>query len=662
MSGILRIKNIWSNSIIYSEKIKKHASEVPLSLAFFALFFIQAVPFMKGYRLTADDIAFHQFAMSGWSASWDFIKRESFGQGRFVHFVDLPFSLLGSYFADNHIFRAFYTGLYFGNFALIGWYVSLLLFGRFLNQVVILIALILISFHPLDYYHLAPTAYPFHVSLPVFLILVSRIKLCILRDSLPSRCSWPESAWLIVFFGGMVFSEYGFIFGVSLVLAEYFARTLRVASGEKRFLRASLKWLRDRYFLKDWFLIALFLAFYIGFRSAYPSGYDGNKVSADFDIGMFAKTLFGHIYGGTSIASFDRYGSIVFNGVNNFQVKDYFLLGMVFFGTYFVSRRCIVGIVSDRSLDFGRTQLIITAAVGVLVALLITIPVALTAKYQSWCTEINACIFLDSRISFLGVGVCIFSMLMYLLVHKSGNSKLINLASLIVAFIAVASYANNKRISIDMDDYSSAWDIGKKIACVNEDQIQHTLSNLVDPSKRISYHPNFDVEYYWIQYLKDQRSRTRCEQPVLISSFFPMVTLGQPMLFKKGSEVLGYLQSGWSSPESWGTWSEGSSAILFFPINPSTINSISIEFNALISSTHPLQRVEIFVNGVSLSPLAVKESSRIVEVKLPEAVKVESFSSVTVEFRLPDAATPKSIGLGDDGRALALGLKAVTFR
>jgi hypothetical protein len=147
-----------------------------------------------------------------------------------------------------------------------------------------------------------------------------------------------------------------------------------------------------------------------------------------------------------------------------------------------------------------------------------------------------------------------------------------------------------------------------------------------------------------------------------ISDFFEPIVLGERMLFDDAGRGINYLVSGWSTAESWGTWSEGSSAILFFPINPTKVDSISMEFNALISSTHPLQRVEIFVNGVPSSTLVVKESSKIVEIKLPETAKLDSFSGVTVEFRLPDAASPKNIGLGDDDRILALGMKAVTLR
>jgi hypothetical protein len=35
---------------------------------------------------------------------------------------------------------------------------------------------------------------------------------------------------------------------------------------------------------------------------------------------------------------------------------------------------------------------------------------------------------------------------------------------------------------------------------------------------------------------------------------------------------------------------------------------------------------------------------------------------VTLEFQLPDATTPKAIGLGDDSRQLAIGIISATFK
>jgi hypothetical protein len=41
--------------------------------------------------------------------------------------------------------------------------------------------------------------------------------------------------------------------------------------------------------------------------------------------------------------------------------------------------------------------------------------------------------------------------------------------------------------------------------------------------------------------------------------------------------------------------------------------------------------------------------------------KLTSFAGLKVEFRLPDAASPRDLGLGDNVRKLAIGLKAMTL-
>ena len=203
-------------------KYKWHSKKIFLLLILLALFLMQGAPFLKGYRLTADDVFFHQLMFDGWSVAWSEIKRISFGQGRISHFIDLPLALVGDYFADSYWFRVFYTSLYFSNFILLGSYASLILFNRFLYHAVALIALILISLHPLDYYHLAPTAYPFHISAPVFLILISRINIFILRGSTSSKSSDYESGWLAVCFVGMLLNEKGFLFGFAIIFIECF--------------------------------------------------------------------------------------------------------------------------------------------------------------------------------------------------------------------------------------------------------------------------------------------------------------------------------------------------------------------------------------------------------------------------------------------------------
>jgi hypothetical protein len=633
-------------------------------IGFVILLLTQAIPFMEGYRLTADDVTFHHFAMSGWPASWAFIKGHSFGQGRIVQFVDLPFSLLGSYYADYFIFRLFYTALYFSNFLLIGLWASLFLFNRYSRRFIVFVAVVLISFHPLDFFHLAPNAYPFHVSLPVFLILTARIGLWHTRRGIAPQSRMREVGLLLLFFVGLIFSEYGFLFGLSLVVSEYFVRLIRVPSdgAGAKVRRAFIEFLRRPSFVKDVFAILFFLALYLGFRFVFPSSYDGNQISSDLDVAQFIKTLWGHIYGGTSIASFVRYDSLIVNQVINLGLRDAFLLLLVSFSTFYVSKQCLAAFTYEDTFYLNKKVILACGLCGLFVATFITIPVALTAKYQGWCGDINSCIFLDSRVSYLGVGLIIIALCCFVLsLRSSFNARLVIFASLAVAAIGATSYLNNKRIAADMGDYSSAWDRGKKLACVPEDELRYMpISRIVDPKQRLSYHPGFDREHYWLQYLKEHGKF--CEHSVKLGSLFPRVTFGQPILFKAGSEALAYLLSGWSTPESWGTWSDSSSTMMFLPIKAKEVESIIVEFNVLISPSHLSQRVEILMNGIRVSSMTIRESPATVEVEVPDAAKLDSSSGIKIEFLLPDAARPKDVGLGDDGRTLALGLLAITLR
>ena len=75
--------------------------------------------------------------------------------------------------------------------------------------------------------------------------------------------------------------------------------------------------------------------------------------------------------------------------------------------------------------------------------------------------------------------------------------------------------------------------------------------------------------------------------------------------------------TGWSSPDSWGTWSASSSATIFLKTSPTKVHSVFIDSNALISSSHPMQCVDIIVNGVKSFSGSIRDSSGALEFKMP---------------------------------------------
>ena len=139
------------------------------------------------------------------------------------------------------------------------------------------------------------------------------------------------------------------------------------------------------------------------------------------------------------------------------------------------------------------------------------------------------------------------------------------------------------------------------------------------------------------------------------------VSLEEKLDFGFSGKGAHYLQAGWSDPENWGTWSASRSATIFLPTSPAQVDSVVIDFAAAVSPSHPVQRVDILVNGFQAFSGSISERSGTLEFKIPEAAKSDSFKGITMEFRLPDAASPKEMGAGEDTRTLALGLRTITL-
>lgn len=641
------------------EKLKNLKGHLPL-FVLSILILMHLTPFLVGYRLTADDIWWHYYFMSGWDASWDFIKWQVTEQGRIGHFVSFPFSLLGAHYAENYAFRVFYTLLYFSNFLLIGFWASLLCANAYSKNIVLFIAVVLISLHPLDYYHLAPNAYPLWVSLPIFIILVSRIGLWYLRQGATAKTSAQEYFLLFLFFFGVMFGEYGFLFGASLVASEFLVRAARLSSHATTLWRASIQSLTHKYFLRDAIVLLIFLSLYFGFRLVFPSSYPGNKISSDLDLFLFAKTFVGHVYGGTSIASFVRHGTWILDHIRNLGVTDTASILFIFISTFHVSKHYLLRLILSNEYLVGNKVTI--AASGLLIAFLITTPIALTDKYQSWCSDIHSCIYLDSRVSYLGAGLFCSALIFWILGRKPWLRLKIIAISLIIAGIGAVSYANNKRISLTMREHSSAWDRAKEVACVpNDDLPTLPFSNLVDPQKRLSYHPWFDAEGYWLKYLAEHKEY--CDVPTSLDDLYTPLVISHTLKFSTGSEDLVFLMSGWSHAEPWGVWSDSQASAIFLPIATAQVQSIIIDFNTFISDSHPTQRVAISLNGVPVfSDKIDRRTGNSVELKIPEAARVASPENITVGFRFPDAISPIDLGINSDGRTLAFGLLAISFR
>lgn len=618
---------------------------------------------ITGYRLSADDVLFHQTLMDGWTTSWEFIKAVAFAQGRIVHFFDLPFSLLGAYYADNLYFRLAYTALYYFNFVLVGHYVSIISGINFTRLTI----LILLIFHPIDYYHLPPNSYAFHTTIPIFLITTSRILL------LKIRCSKAggDVLYLLVCFLGMMFSEYGFLYATTLIFCETFARMVSSHAGSHKPFSTFLTALIHRDTLKDFLLIVLFLILYSGFRFIYPSDYEGNQISQQFRGLQFFKTLFGHIYGGTSLSALIRSSGSIIVTLGHFGKIDWIVALSVVSMVFVLANISITQTLSQlRESHTTIRRLLIICFSGIASAVFLTIPIALTGKYQDWCQNINACVFLDSRISYLGVGISLASLFLLLTIWLRSLIRIrysALIVSLLISFGAGLTWLHNFHVERDMRDYVSAWDRAKILSCLTVEELDNLkLTEEIDPNVRISHHHDFDMDEYWEKYLKDQNAKLNCgNETGKLGDTFPRIALGKRLFTGRSGRGVSLLKQGWSQPELWGTWSNGSVSNIEFPVGTPTPKYIQIEANPLLSSTHPKQDIEVLVNGIPSARIRLTtDSARTFNIPVPSAVLETGTGTqpLQLEFRWPDAASPKQIGRGDDTRQLALGLIALTLR
>lgn len=121
------------------------------------------------------------------------------------------------------------------------------------------------------------------------------------------------------------------------------------------------------------------------------------------------------------------------------------------------------------------------------------------------------------------------------------------------------------------------------------------------------------------------------------------------------------LLSGWAHPESWGAWSIDNKATLSLPKAPSKAKSVIIETRALVTKNYPEQTVKVLINGqVRTSTVLTKEDGNQIAIPLEAADLLQD--RLVIEFELPNWVSPSTLGIGQDDRKLAIGLKSAQFQ
>ncbi|MBY0272636.1 MAG: hypothetical protein K2X02_04390 [Alphaproteobacteria bacterium] len=133
-------------------------------------------------------------------------------------------------------------------------------------------------------------------------------------------------------------------------------------------------------------------------------------------------------------------------------------------------------------------------------------------------------------------------------------------------------------------------------------------------------------------------------EPVLLEST-PRYHMGK---------VSPYPLSGFSAPEGAHRWSVGKKASITLPLAemgfPSQISFF--DTRALVTGSHP-QNLIVKVNGneVKRYIYTLEDNNKRIDIPLPEA------GPATIEFEMPDAASPSDLGIGADKRALGISFR-----
>lgn len=120
---------------------------------------------------------------------------------------------------------------------------------------------------------------------------------------------------------------------------------------------------------------------------------------------------------------------------------------------------------------------------------------------------------------------------------------------------------------------------------------------------------------------------------------------------------------GWQAHEDWGVWTNGSSARLAVRLPNAEVATLQLKVRALLGGPIQCQSMTIEINHAKkLSECLSSSENNIINIPLSKLDGVVD-NLLVIDFLLPNAASPKSLGLSlDDERVLAIGIQEAIFK
>ena len=635
--------------------MRRRLSAIAMPLLACVVLGIQLWPFTQSFRQNADDNLYHFLALGGDLRSMiEYTQAEAQSQGRIGKFVSAPIKLAANYLLDHQLFRVFTVLVFCLMYA-----VTFIYLARMCRTPVAPLAMIIaLAFLPMiGNGHVPPNAFPLAFSLP-FLIFVS-LRLWLLD------LDWGSNrvkviAGKLALLPLILNNEYTMILGCLLAVVEALMSRKPVMGVTGQAVQPTGPMGSThgpQKSLLDLLVLAMAALLYLAYRLAHSSTYSGNRINPDLPIGAALLVQWQHLA----------------EGVSPYYFKDTLLtsgtLAWLGAGTLALA----VGVIAWHyavAAPVRRPGILVI--VGLCWAFCVSLPLALSGKYQTLCLESGFCAYVDTRVAYPGIVFAACGLL--LLFYNSAAKKQIYqawlkaLISALVAAAAGATYLANLQTMPVMAVREQGHRLLQRYACLvpaagpsdefimraASDSVQWhpaTVEGIPDPTGATLGDPG--RRDYMARYLQYRRqARFTC-------------ALGSPMtedwhLAGKTEQPRGLILTGWQQREDWGQWSKGHDAAILFagfaPASPPL--AVALTLSAYATPRFPEQAVHFYRNGKLYCSVSLGA--------LPERITVhfEPLSphsgSMLLELVLPDAKSPKAAqGLADD-RTLGVALHGLS--
>jgi hypothetical protein len=138
----------------------------------------------------------------------------------------------------------------------------------------------------------------------------------------------------------------------------------------------------------------------------------------------------------------------------------------------------------------------------------------------------------------------------------------------------------------------------------------------------------------------------------------PKLSSGESIRFSKNQMGVIYLSSGWQDSEDWGSWSASNESKIVLPFSSEKPKFVQLSIRALVNSSHPSQRIEVWGNGKFLKQVEIThpfDNKLIIEIPGDP-------SELKLTLKLPGAARPIDLGINQDVRKIAIGVETAEFK